>query len=73
MIDLLRKQQLYDGFFQNDALSENLTEQEQTYINTLSMQWNQALLRLYGEISERDSISYPVHKEPSSSPNREKR
>lgn len=54
MIDPLRKQQLEDCYFQDDDLPDDLSKKETAYINTLSLQWNQALLRLYGVITKRD-------------------
>lgn len=57
MIDPLRKQQLDDCYFQDVDLPTDLSEKETAYINTLSTQWNQAVLSLYGEISKRDNMT----------------
>lgn len=54
MIELLRKQQLDNCFFQSNPFPSDLSNEEREYISTLSEQWNHALLCLYEKIIQRD-------------------
>lgn len=63
MIDSLRKRQLDGCYFRDDNSTDDLSEEETAYINTLSLQWNQALLRLYEEITKKDEGSPHINEE----------
>lgn len=60
MIDLLRKQQLEDSFFQDTLPQDNLTQEDMEYIDVLSNQWNSALWNLYGQILDADRLSKDI-------------
>ena len=64
MIDLLRKQQLDNCFFQSNPFPSDLSNEEREYISTLSAQWNHALLCLYEKIIQRDETISNIDEQP---------
>lgn len=52
MIDSLRKQHLEDAFLMDALSPDGVTQEDAEYIDTLTKQWNDVLLNLYGQIMQ---------------------